>query len=244
MGLRHVVHATSSTPNDAVERRCRASAAPLARRPARVYHPRVTTPTSLLMRAFADRADALAHCIQRAGEAPRVLAYDDTIGCPTETLLGALEWTRVVGILPDDDLLHAGRLTTDTAAAVVERRLADGRQWICLGPRLDSPQLEPVDGEVLLDQPGVKAIAFTDRALALAHFLRVTHGAGAIVAQLGRRAPELRHVRRWLVPIVNQLDSPRRLIAGWFAASSGGALFVGDHDEDDPYRYIEVGIDP
>jgi hypothetical protein len=51
-------------------------------------------------------------------------------------------------------------------------------------------------------------------------------------------------VRRWLVPIVNQLDSPRRLIAGWFAASSGGALFVGDHDEDDPYRYIEVGIDP
>lgn len=203
----------------------------------------MTTPTSLAVRAFADRADALAHCILRAGEAPRVLAYDDTVGCPTETLLGALEWTRVVGVLPDDDLLHAGRLTDDTAAAVVERRDAAGRRWIFFGPRLDIPQYEPLDGEVLLDQPGVKAIAFADRALALAHFLRVTSGAGAIIAQLGRRAPELRHVRRWLVPIVNQLDAPRRLVAGWFAASAGGALFVGDQADENPYRYIEVGIE-
>ncbi|MDZ4257516.1 MAG: hypothetical protein U0974_07125 [Gemmatimonadales bacterium] len=203
----------------------------------------MTTSNSLLVRSFTERADALAHAIQRAGEAPRVMAYDDTVGCPTETLLGALEWTRVVGVLPDDDLLHAGRLTGDTAAAVVERRDEQGHRWIFIGPRLDIPQLEPLDGEVLLDQPGVKAIAFPDRALALAHFLRVTGGVGAILAQLGRRAPELRHVRRWLGPIVNQLDSPRRLVAGWFAASAGGSLFVGDPTEEDPYRYIEVGIE-
>lgn len=173
-----------------------------------------------------------------------MLAYDDTVGCPTETLLAALEWTRVVGLLPDDDLLHAGRLTSDTAAAVVERREGDDRRFLFLGPRLDIEQLDPIAGEVVVDQPGVRAVAFPDRALALAHFLRVTHGAGAILAQLGRRAPELRHVRRWLGPIVHQLDAPRRLVAGWFAASAGGALFVGDADEDDPYRYIEVGIEP
>ena len=58
-----------------------------------------------------------------------------------------------------------------------------------------------------------------------------------------RRAPELRHMRRWLAPIVQELDGPRRLIAGWFAASSGGALFIGDEAGETTHRYIEVGID-
>jgi hypothetical protein len=204
----------------------------------------VTTHTSLAIRTFADHAEALAHCIVRAGEAPRVAAFDDTIGCPTETLLAALEWTRVVGVLPDEDLLHAGRLTSETAAAVVERQSEGKREWIFLGPRMELPQLEAQDGSVVLDEPGVKAIAFESRALALAHFLRVTGGAGAILAQLGRRAPEIRHVRRWLGPIVNELDSPRRWIAGWFTVSRGAALFVGDEEGDSRYRYIEVGIDP
>jgi hypothetical protein len=204
----------------------------------------VTTPTSLAIRSFSDHAEALAHCVLRAGEAPRVQAFDDTAGCPTETLLAALEWTRVVGVLPDDDLLHAGHLTAETASAVVERRDGDRRLWVFLGPRLDLPQMEPWEGEVLLNEPGVKGVVFQDRAHALAHFLRMTLGAGAILAQLGRRAPEMRHVRRWLGPIVNELDAPRRWIAGWFTVSRGAGLFLGDDEGDGRYRYIEVGIDP
>ena len=209
-----------------------------------IYHPRVSVSTSLAIRSFSDRAEALAHTILRAGEAPRVLAFDDAIGCPTEPLLGALEWTRVVGVLPDEDLLHAGRLTAETAAAVVERREGEHRRWIFMGPRMDIPGVDPLDGEILLDQPGVRAIAFNERAHALAHFLRATLGAGAVFAQLGRRAPELLHVRRWLAPIVQHLDDHRRWVGGWFAATGGGALFVGDDDPETRYRYIEVGIDP
>ncbi len=203
----------------------------------------MATPTSLVIRTFADRAEALAHCILRAGEAPRVLAYDDTVGCPVEQALAALEWTRVVGLLPDDDLLHAGRLTSETAAAVVERKTPEGRRYVFLGPRLDAPPIESFEGEPILDEPGVMAIAFAERAGALAHFLRATQGAGAILAQLGRRAPELRHMRRWLAPIVSELDAPRRLVAGWFAASAAGALFLGDEAGESTHRYIEVGID-
>ena len=203
----------------------------------------MSVPTALAIRTFSDHAEALAHWVLRAGDAPRMLAYDDTIGCPIEQALAALEWTRVVGLLPDDDLLHAGRLTSETAAAVVERKTAEGRRWVFLGPRLDAAPADPLDGELILDEPGVVGIAFGERAYALAHFLRVTGGDGALLAQLGRRAPELRHLRRWLAPIVHELDGPRRLIAGWFAASSGGALFVGDEAGETTHRYIEVGID-
>ncbi len=201
----------------------------------------MTVPTSLTIRSFADRAEALSHCILRAGEAPRLMAYDDTVGCPTETLLAALEWTRVVGVLPDDDLLHAGRLTTDTAAAVVERRDGPHSQWVFLGPRLEDPQVETPGAEVLIDEPGVRAIGFVDRPHAVAHFLATTLGVGGMLAQLGRRAPEMRHIRRWMGPIIHELDGPRRWVAGWFAVTSGGALFVGDDDGDARYRYIEVG---
>jgi hypothetical protein len=203
----------------------------------------MSVPTAVVIRTFADHAEALAHAVLRAGDAPRLLAYDDTVGCPIEQALAALEWTRVVGLLPDDDLLHAGRLTSETAAAVVERKTAEGRRWVFLGPRLDAPPVDPFEGELVLDEPGVVGFAFDDRALALAHFLRATGGGGALLAQLGRRAPELRHMRRWLAPIVQELDASRRFIAGWFAASSGGALFIGEDAGDATYRYIEVGID-
>jgi len=33
------------------------------------------------------------------------------------------------------------------------------------------------------------------------------------------------------------------MIAGWFAASAGGVLFLGDEGTDAAWRYIEVGID-
>jgi hypothetical protein len=76
----------------------------------------------------------------------------------------------------------------------------------------------------------------------LAHFLRATAGAGALLALLGRRAPEVRHLRRWLGPIIHELDLPRPLVAGWFAAGSAGCLFSSPEGEP-TYRYIEVGME-
>ena len=86
---------------------------------------------TLVVRTFTDRAEGLSHFVLRAGEAPRLLAFDDALGCPVETALAALEWTGAVGILQDDDLLHAARLTSETAAAEDEdhqRRYLDGIQ--------------------------------------------------------------------------------------------------------------------
>jgi hypothetical protein len=203
----------------------------------------MATPSTLTIRTFADRAEALSHFILRAGEAPRVIAFDDTVGCPVETALAALEWTKAVGVLLDDDLLHAARLTSETAAAVIERKAEEGRRYVYLGPRLDAPPMDVFEGAVLFDEPGVKAVEFSQRAHALAHFLRATSGAGALVALLGRRAPEVRHLRRWLAAVLQELDSPRLLVAGWFAASSAGCLFAGGPDETS-FRYIEVGLEP
>ena len=47
--------------------------------------------TSRQTRTFEDRADALAHFFLRAGEAPRLLAYDDAVGCPLDQALAAVE---------------------------------------------------------------------------------------------------------------------------------------------------------
>ena len=200
------------------------------------------SPNTLVVRTFTDRAEGLSHFVLRAGEAPRILAFDDTVGCPVENALAALEWTGAVGILLDDDMLHAARLTSETAAAVVERKGQDGRRFVYLGPRLDAPPMDVFEGAILFDEPGVKAVEFTQRAHALAHFLRATSGAGALLALLGRRAPEIRHLRRWLGPIIQELDGPRSLVAGWFAASAAGCLFASA-DEDGSYRYIEVGLE-
>ncbi|MEP6571066.1 MAG: hypothetical protein ABJD11_00155 [Gemmatimonadota bacterium] len=202
----------------------------------------MSTPQALTIRTFADRAEALSHFILRAGEAPRLIAFDDTIGCPVETALAALEWTRAVGILHDDDTLHAARLTSETAAAVIERRSDEGRRFVYLGPRLDAPPMDVFEGAVLFDEPGVKAVEFNQRAHALAHFLRATAGAGALLALLGRRAPEMRHLCRWFPAIVNELDQPRTLVGGWFAASSAGSLFLSTDGEPN-FRYIEVGME-
>ena len=198
----------------------------------------------MAIREFTDRAEALGHFIRRAGEAPRLLAFDDVAGCPIDTALAALEWTRVVGILPDDDLLHAARLTSETAAAMVERRIDESRRYVYLGPRLDAPLMDVFEGKVLYEEPGVKAVEFAQRAHALAHFLRATGGDGALVALLGRRAPELRHIRRWFSQIVVENPERSNLIGGWFAAGGGGALFVSQSDDSGLYRYCEVGLEP
>jgi hypothetical protein len=89
----------------------------------------------------------------------------------------------------------------------------------------------------------VKAVEFAQRAHALAHFFRATGGDGALVAMLGRRAPELRHIRRWFGQIVQEVQAPSHLIAGWFASASGGALFVAGFPDEPLYRYYEVGIE-
>jgi hypothetical protein len=202
----------------------------------------MTSPQALTVRTFPDRAEALSHFVLRAGEAPRLLAFDDAVGCPMDIALAALEWTKVVGILHDDDMLHAARLTSETAAAVIERKIEGGRQFVYLGPRLDAPPMDVFEGAVLFDEPGVKAVEFTQRAHALSHFLRATAGVGALLALLGRRAPEIRHLRRWLGPILAELDQPRSLVGGWFAASSAGCLMAST-DNEPTYRYIEVGLE-
>lgn len=198
---------------------------------------------SLLVRSFTDRAEALSHFILRAGEAPRFLAFDDVAGCAADTALAALEWTGVVGILLDDDLLHAARLTAETAAALIERRTEEGRRFIYLGPRLDAAPMDVFAGRVLFDEPGVKAIEFAERSHALAHFFRSTSGDGALVSMLGRRAPELRHIRRWFAPILRQLEERCQLLGGWYASSAGGALFATGDPGETTYRYIEVGLE-
>ena len=100
---------------------------------------------------------------------------------------------------------------------------------------------------MLYDGPGLRAYAFAERGHAIAHFLRATQGIGAMLALLGRRAPELRHVRRWLQDLFNGpptggTDRSTVLMAGWFATSGAGCLFLpGQAGE--PYCYSEVGID-
>jgi hypothetical protein len=202
----------------------------------------MTTPQTLTIRTFTDRAEALAHFILRAGEAPRFVAFDDAVGCPMEIALAALEWTGAVGVLLDEDTVHAARLTSETAAAVIERKVEGLRQYIYLGPRLDAPPMDVFEGKVLFDEPGVKAVEFSQRAHALAHFLRATSGAGALLALLGRRAPEVRHLRRWLGSILREIDVPRTLVGGWFAASAAGCLLSATDGEPN-YRYIEVGLE-
>ena len=216
----------------------------VARSRACPYYSGVSSSTTLVLKTFADRAEALAHGLLRAGEAPRLLAYDEFVGCPMDMALTALEWTSAVGVLKDDDLVHAARLTSDTASCVIERRNRDqDRQFVYLGPRMDAPIIDLFEGKVMYDEPGVRAVEFAQRAHALAHFLRATGGAGSILSILSRRAPEVRHLKRWLRPALESLDQPRPMVLGWFSAGGGGALFHPVQGETE-FRYIEAGIEP
>ena len=203
----------------------------------------MSAPAAISVRTFTDRSDGLAHFFHRAGAAPRLLAWDDSIGCPMETALSALEWSGVVGILADDDMLLAAKLNSEVAIAMVERRSGTASDFVYLGPRLDAPPVDERDGTVLFDEPGVRALQFPSRALAMAHFLRATSGTGALVSLLSRRGPEVRHVRRWLGAIIHELDAPRALLGGWFAAGTAGCLFAGESDGELTWRYIEVGLE-
>ena len=117
---------------------------------------------------------------------------------------------------------------------------------------MDAPPADPYEGTLLYDQPGVRAYIFAQRVHAIAHFLRATHGIGAVIAMLGRRAPDLRHIRRWLQalfsePVANGGGSPgtarpTQLVAGWFATGGAGVLLLPPQPGA-PYSYHEVGID-
>lgn len=193
-------------------------------------------------RTFADRGEALAHFFGRAGEAPRLVAYDDELGCPLDTALAALEWTNAVGILADNDLMHAAQLGGETAAAMVERRRDGRRVFVYLGPRMDTPPGDPYEGSLLFDEPGVRAYEFVQRAHALAHFLRATQGVGAMLSVLSRRAPELRHAKRWLRALFEEAsrERPTQLLAAWFATTGAGFVFL-PRGEGEPFFYEEVG---
>ena len=201
--------------------------------------------TSRSVRAFEDRAEALAHFFLRAGEAPRLIAYDDAVGLPLDQALAALEWTAQVGILAPDDLVHAARLEPDSAATVVERKDDDGqRVFVYFGPRMDAPPADPYEGTLLYDEPGVRAYLFAERGHAIAHFLRATHGLGAALSILSRRAPELRHIRRWTQALFSEpaVGRSTQLLAGWYATSGAGFLFIPSQS-DDPFAYCEVAIE-
>ena len=200
--------------------------------------------TSRVMRTFEDRADALAHFFLRAGEAPRLIAYDDAVGLPLDQALAALEWTAQVGILAAEDLVHAARLSPDSAAIVVERRDGDARVFVYFGPRMDAPPADPYEGTLLYDEPGVRSYIFAQRGHAIAHFLRATHGLGAALSLLSRRAPELRHIRRWTQALFTEpaVGRSTQLLAGWFATSGAGFLFI-PADTDEPFAYFEVAIE-
>ncbi len=190
---------------------------------------------------FADRAGALGHFFQRAGEAPRLVAYDEELGCPLHNALATLEWTQAVGILNDGDLMHAGRLSGETGATVVERQREGQRIFVYMGPRMDAPPADPYEGTLLYDEPGVRAYEFAQRVHAVAHFLRATQGVGGVISMLSRRAPEIIHVRRWLGALfhASDLETSNHLLAGWFATSAGGMLFLPSPGSES-YTYCEV----
>ena len=106
---------------------------------------------------------------------------------------------------------------------------------------MEAPVAHPPDGELLYDQPGVRAYTFAERTPAIAHLLYATAGRGAVLSLLGRRAPELRHVRRWAQELLVNVAAgdSTALLAGWFATTGAGLLFLPG----DAYSYHEIAID-
>ena len=184
----------------------------------------MTSPQSLVVRTFTDRAEGLSHFVLRAGEAPRLARLRRRAGLPGRNRPGRPGMDR--------SGRHPARRRPAPRRPAHQRDRGGGgraeggrRPPVRLpGPAAGCPADGRLRGAILFDEPGVKAVEFSHRAHALAHFLRATAGAGALLAMLGRRAPELRHLRRWLGPIIQELDGPRPLVAGWFAASSAGCL--------------------
>src|SRR5881409_641091 len=120
----------------------------------------------------------------------------------------------------------------------------DNRVFVYFGPRMDAPPADPYEGTLLYDEPGVRSYIFAQRGHAMAHFLRATQGLGAALSLLSRRAPELRHIRRWTQALFAEpaVGRSTQLLAGWFATSGAGFLFV-PAELDQPFAYCEVAIE-
>jgi hypothetical protein len=116
--------------------------------------------------------------------------------------------------------------------------------FVYFGPRMDAPPADPYEGTLLYDEPGVRSYIFAQRGHAIAHFLRATHGLGAALSLLSRRAPELRHIRRWTQVLFSEpaIGRSTQLLAGWFATSGAGFLFV-PAASDEPLAYCEVAVE-
>ena len=195
---------------------------------------------------FAERSDALAAFLKAAGAAPRLITVDDSAGCPLYRALAALQWTGATGLFQPADRLHAAWFAAETGVAVIERVVDDKPVYRFLGPRIEAPQKPPVDGSPVVDEAYVLGYEFSERWNAIAHFLVTTQGRGAILSLFAARAPELDHIRRWLLelfkgPVPEGAD---HLHAAWFATTSAGFLFPPTTLADRRLRgwsYLELG---
>ena len=195
---------------------------------------------------FGDRAEALAVFLRAAGAAPRLLTVDDSAGCPLYDALAALQWTGETGLFQAGDRLHAAWFAAESGIAVIERAVDGKPVYRFLGPRIEAPQKAPVDGTPVVDEAFVLGYEFTERWNAIAHFLVTTQGRGALVALFAARAPELEHIRRWLLdlfrgPVPEGAD---HLHAAWFSTTGAGFLFppttIAGHDVRG-WAYVELG---
>ncbi|MGA2382516.1 MAG: hypothetical protein ABSG61_03695 [Gemmatimonadales bacterium] len=195
---------------------------------------------------FGDRAEALAVFLGAAGAAPRLITLDDSAGCPLYHALAALQWTGETGLFQLSDRLHAVWFAAETGVAVIERTVDGKPAYRFLGPRIEAPQKAPVDGAPVVDEMYVLGYEFESRWNAIAHFLVTTQGRGALMSLFAPRAPELDHVRRWLLelfqgPVPEGAD---HLHAAWFATTGAGFLFpptTMGGERTRGWSYVELG---
>lgn len=204
------------------------------------------TGSTRLLEEVHDRADAIAVFLRAAGGAPMLIAPDDSPGCPIVMALAALHWTGETGLVRPNDRLHAVWFAAETSAAVIERHEGAEAAYRFVGPKLETPQKVPMDGVTVVDEPFVRGYEWRERWSALAHFLVVTQGRGALIALFSPRAPEVSHIQRWLLelfqgPLPEGADA---LHAAWFTVAGAGFLFPPAAFASDVRRgwtYIEIG---
>ena len=195
---------------------------------------------------FAERPDALAAFLKAAGGAPRLITVDDSAGCPLYHALAVLQWTGETGLFQPSDRLHAAWFAAETGVAVIERMVDGKPAYRFLGPRIEAPQKPPVEGTPVVDEAYVLGYEFSERWNAIAHFLVTTQGRGAVIALFAPRAPELDHVRRWLLELFKGEvpEGADHLHAAWFATTGAGFLFPPTTLADRRSRgwaYVELG---
>jgi hypothetical protein len=176
---------------------------------------------------FERREDALAEFLRSAGDAPRLLTPDDSAGCSIVMALAALHWSAETGLVRPDDRLHAACFLGETGAAVIERHEGGETTYRYVGPQLEMPPKAPVDGVQVLDQLFVSGSEFHERWSAVAHFLVTTQARGALLALFGPRAPEVVHIQRWLLALLEGPlpEGADHLHAAWFSTTGAGFLF-------------------